>query len=105
MWSRMTSASAVGLSLASCAAFTFVLFQEGHTRLWPRTCSPLSRSQSITAVVAGRDATLAHCGHLFSFSITEKLNSCTISCLYLARFSAVMRWLEKDAPLTAVPKR
>src|ERR1017187_3696845 len=105
MWSVMTFASAAGSFLASCAAFTLVLFQEGHTRLCPRTCTPFWRSQSITAIVPGRDASFAHCGHLVSFSITEKLNSFTICSLYFASVSAFMRPLENEAPLTAVPHR
>ena len=76
-----------GVALGVHAACTFVLRQDGHTRLWPRTSIPFSRSQSTAASVAGRDAATDHCGHFISFSITAKLNSCTISCLYLARSS------------------
>jgi hypothetical protein len=75
----MTLASTMGSPLSSCAAWTFVLFQEGHTRLWPRTLSPLSRIQSTAAMVDGRDSTRDHWGHFISFSITAKLISCKIS--------------------------
>lgn len=56
-------------------------------------------------MVAGREAELAYCGRLVSFSITKKLNTWMICRVYFAKSRGFIRWLEMALPRTAVPKR